>query len=138
MNFSGEKHGDGDEDEADANAADGVPFRIVRDVGDAERDQGDDEAQRSGGGHQLSAVLLGQLVVAGLHRQHRLALPFFGLDELLIPLLLQAFLIPDGDSDLLLGLDQLRLHVDEDLVEHLLGVFGLRDQVVEVRLDQCP
>ena len=78
------------------------------------------------------------VVVAGVYGQHGLALPVLALRGLLVPLLLQALLIADGDRDLLLGLDELGLHVDEDLVEHLLGVFCLRDQIVQVRLQQRP
>lgn len=80
--------------------------------------------------------LLGQLVVAGLHGQHRLALPLLALGNLIVPLLLEALLVADRNGDLLLRLNELGLHVGEDLVEHLLRVLRLGDQVVEVRLDQ--
>src|SRR5262249_2295471 len=65
-----------------------------------------------------------------------LALPLLRLRDLLVPLLLEALLVADRHGDLLLRLDELVLHVDEDLVEHLLRVFGLRDQIVQVRPDQ--
>jgi hypothetical protein len=79
---------------------------------------------------------LGQAVVTGAHGEHRLALPLGRLGSLLLVLLLDALLVGNRDRDLLLGLDQLRLHVDEDLVEHLLRVFGLVDQLVDVRADE--
>src|SRR5204862_2480173 len=44
----------------------------------------------------------------------------------------------DGDRDRLLRLHQLLLHLDQHLGQHLLGILGLRDEVVEVRLDQRP
>ena len=47
-----------------------------------------------------------------------------------------AFLVGDGDRDGFFGLDKLLLHVEEDLVEHLLGIFGPIDQVVEIRFDE--
>ena len=42
----------------------------------------------------------------------------------------------DGDRDLFLGLDQLLLHVEQHLGEHLLRVLSLRDEIVDVRLEQ--
>ena len=82
--------------------------------------------------------LFGQLIVASLHREHGLALPVLAMALLLIPLLFQALFVPDSHRNLFFRLDELRLHVDEDLVEHLLGVLGLGDQIVQVRLDQRP
>jgi hypothetical protein len=55
---------------------------------------------------------------------------------LLVALLFQTFLVRDRNRDLLLGLDQLVLHVEDDLVEHLLRVFRLGDDVVDVGLEQ--
>ena len=55
-----------------------------------------------------------------------------------VVLLLQPLLVGDRDRDLLLRLDQLLLHLEQHLVQHLLRIFGLRDEVVEVRLDQRP
>ena len=80
--------------------------------------------------------LLGQDVVAGAHRHHRLALPLLRQLDLLVPLLLQALLVGDRDRDLLLRLDQLVLHLEHDLVQHLLRVFRLADEIVEVRFDE--
>src|SRR5207249_7821086 len=42
------------------------------------------------------------------------------------------------DRDGLLCFDQLLLHLEQHLRQHLLGIFGLRDEVVDVRLDQRP
>ncbi len=51
-------------------------------------------------------------------------------------MLVEALLIGDGDRHLFLRLDQLLIHVDDDLVQHLLRVFGLVDQIVDVALEQ--
>jgi hypothetical protein len=48
----------------------------------------------------------------------------------------QALLVRDRDRHLLLRLDKLVLHVDDDLVQHLLRVFRLGDQIVQVRFDE--
>ena len=45
-------------------------------------------------------------------------------------------LVGDGDGDLLLRLHQLRVHVQDDLVQHLLGVLRFADQVIQVALDE--
>ena len=45
-------------------------------------------------------------------------------------------LVGDGGGHLLLGLRQLIAHVHEDLVQHLLRILGLRDQVIDVGLEQ--
>ena len=55
----------------------------------------------------------------------------------LLLLLLQHVLVGDGDRHLGLHLEQLVLHVEDHLLDHLFGVFGLVDQVVEIGPDQC-
>ena len=45
-------------------------------------------------------------------------------------------IVRNGGRDLLFRLGQLPLHVDDQLVQHLLGVFGPGDQVVDVRPHQ--
>jgi hypothetical protein len=51
-------------------------------------------------------------------------------------LLLQQVLIGHGDRHLRLDLQQLVLHVEDDLLDHLLRVLGAIDEVVEIRPDQ--
>ena len=80
--------------------------------------------------------LLGQVVAVFLHREHRALVPVVGELELRVGLVLQALLVGDGGSDLLLRLRELVAHVDDDLIQHLLGVFRRGDEVVQVRLDQ--
>ena len=80
--------------------------------------------------------LLRELVVAGADRDHRAALPLGGVRHLLLELLREALLVGDRDRDLLLRLDELVVHVEDDLVQHLLRVFGLADEVVQVALDE--
>jgi hypothetical protein len=79
--------------------------------------------------------LLGQVVAAFFHGQHRAVLPVPRLLHLVLELRFQLALVGDGRRDLALGLRQLVPHVQDDLVQHLLGVFGPRDHVVDVRLD---
>ena len=81
--------------------------------------------------------LAGQAVVAGADRDHRLALPLLGLVELGGVLLLQLLLVGDRDRHRLLRLDQLGLHLQQHLAEHLLRVLSLADEVVDVALDEC-
>jgi hypothetical protein len=50
-----------------------------------------------------------------------------------VGLITQSLLVGDRRGDLLFRFRQLPSHVDEDLVEHLLGIFRPRDQVVDVR-----
>src|SRR4029078_11654697 len=67
-----------------------------------------------------------------------LALPFLGLVRFGRVLLLQLLLVGDRDRHSLLRLDQLLLHLEEHLGQHFLGILGLRDEVVDVGLDQRP
>ena len=85
-----------------------------------------------------SERLTREVVVTGAHRDHRLALPLLGLVGLGGVLLLQLFLVGDRDRHRLLGLDQLLLHLEQHLGQHLLGILSLRDEIVDVGLDQRP
>ena len=76
--------------------------------------------------------LLGEIVLTLLHGQHRAALPILCFLELLARLVLEAFLVGDGGGDLLLRLHQLGPHVEDDLIEHLLGLLEFRDHRVDV------
>ena len=49
-----------------------------------------------------------------------------------LELLLEDVLVGNGDGDLRFHLEQLVLHVQGDLLDHLFRVFGLVDEVVEV------
>ena len=57
-------------------------------------------------------------------------------DPVLDSLIAEALLVGDRGRHLLLGLRQLRSHVQDRLLEELLRLLGLRDQVVQVRFDQ--
>jgi hypothetical protein len=56
--------------------------------------------------------------------------------HLLLELLREPLLVGDRRSDLLLRLDELVVHVQNDLVQHLLRVFGFADEIVQVRFDE--
>ena len=55
-------------------------------------------------------------------------LPFLRLLKLLRGLVLKTLLVGDGRGDLLLRFHQLRAHVDNDLVQHLLGLLPKRSR----------
>jgi hypothetical protein len=76
--------------------------------------------------------LLGELVLILLHRQHRSPLPILGFLQLLAGLILEALLVGDRGSNLLFGPNELRAHVENDLVQHLLGLLEFRDHRVDV------
>ena len=80
--------------------------------------------------------LFGEIVAAFLHGQHGALLPVVGELELGVRLILEALLVGDRGGHLLLGLGQLVAHVDDDLIQHLLGILGRGDEVVEIRLDE--
>ena len=80
--------------------------------------------------------LLRELVLVLLNGEHRPALPVFGFLELLTGLILKPLLVGDRGSDLLLCLYQLRSHVENDLVEHLLGLLELGDHRVDVGAEE--
>jgi hypothetical protein len=60
-------------------------------------------------------------------------LPIGGKLLLFFHLSFQLALIRDRDRDFRLGLLQLIAHVEENLVEHLLRILGLRDRIIYVR-----
>jgi hypothetical protein len=70
----------------------------------------------------------GEIVAAFLHREHRAPFPVLRLLLQVLGIGLELLLVRDGRGRFLLGLGQLRLHVENQLVQHLLGVFGPRDQ----------
>ena len=76
--------------------------------------------------------LLCQIVASFLDGQHRPMLPLFSFAQLLRCLILQSLLIGDRGRNLLLGLNQLRAHVDNDLIKHLLRLFCRRDQIIDI------
>ena len=80
--------------------------------------------------------LLGQLVLILLNRQHRSSLPVLRFLQLLPGLVLKALFVGDGGRDLLLRLYELRAHVENDLVEHLLGLLELGNHCVDVRAEE--
>jgi hypothetical protein len=80
--------------------------------------------------------LLGEVVAPLLDGEHRLLLPVLRLLVLRLELVAQPLFVGDGGGDLLLGLHQLVAHVNDDLVQHLLRIFGGGDHVVDVRLDE--
>src|SRR5438067_4523164 len=73
-----------------------------------------------------------QLVVAFVDRQLRLAHPLADLRLVFLLLLRQEMFVGDGDGDLRLHLHHLILHVENHLLEHLLRIFGLVDEVIEI------
>ena len=80
--------------------------------------------------------LLGEVVAPFLDGEHRAALPVLRLLVLGVGLVAEPLLVGDRRGDLLLGLHELAAHVDEDLRQHLLGIFGPGDEVVDVGLEQ--
>ena len=71
-----------------------------------------------------------------LHGHFGAANPLLLVVLALLQFLGQHVLVGDGNGDLRLHLEQLVLHVQDYLLDHLLRVFGLVHQVVEVRPDQ--
>ena len=62
--------------------------------------------------------------------------PLPGALFVLLELALQDVLVGDGNGHLGLHLEQLVLHVQDDLFDHFFGVFGLIDKVVEIGANQ--
>ena len=81
------------------------------------------------GGARQGVVLL---VHGHLGAAHPLPLVLF----VLLQLLLQHVLVGDRNRDLRFDLEQLVLHVQDHLLDHLFRVFGLVHKVVEIRPDQ--
>jgi len=77
-----------------------------------------------------------EVVLFAIDRQLRLAQPVGGLFVVLLLLLLEHVLIRDRNRDLRLHLQQLVLHVENHLLDHLRRVLRLVDQVVQVRSDE--
>ena len=80
--------------------------------------------------------LLGEIITTFVDGQHGAPVPIVGQLELGVGLILQPLFIGNGGGNLLLGFGQLVAHVDDDLIEHLLGVFRRGDEVIQIRLDQ--
>src|SRR5205085_2736519 len=78
-----------------------------------------------------------ELVVTFVDRQLRLAHPLGDLGVVVLLLLRQQMLVGDRNGDLRLHLHHLVLHVKDDLLEHLLRLFGLVDEIIQIRADQC-
>jgi len=77
--------------------------------------------------------LLGQVVSAFLHRQHGPVLPIPGLFDFVVQLRPELSFVGDGCRHLPLGLGQLVPHIQNDLIQHLLGVLRPSNQIVDVR-----
>ena len=82
--------------------------------------------------------LLGELLVARRERPSSPCAPTPApLPHSCVVLLREALLVGDRRGDLLLRLDELVVHVENDLVQHLLGIFRAADEVVQVALMSC-
>ena len=79
--------------------------------------------------------LLREVIASFLDRQHRSVLPVALLFDLGLKLCLELPLIGDGRSHITLGTRQLLAHVQNDLIEHLFGIFRPRDEIVDVRFN---
>ena len=79
--------------------------------------------------------LLRQVVPTLLHGQHGAVLPLTHLLVLGVERRTELPLIRDGHRHFPLGLRELVPHVQNDLVQHLLGIFRPGDEIVDVRLD---
>jgi hypothetical protein len=80
--------------------------------------------------------LFRELVVVLLNREHGSSLPVFRFLQLLLLLVVEALFVRNRGSDLLLRLHELRAHVENDLVQHLLGLLELGDHRVDVRAEE--
>ena len=74
----------------------------------------------------------GQFVILFCHGQLCLAHPFAMLLGILFFLFLQQMQISQRDCHLRLDLQELVLHVENDLLQHLLGILSLVDQIIQV------
>jgi hypothetical protein len=54
----------------------------------------------------------------------------------LLALLLEQMLVRDGDGNLRFDLHELVFHIENDLLQQLLGILGLLHQVVEIGTQQ--
>ena len=76
-----------------------------------------------------------QIVLLLIHRQFGLANPLGRFLLVLLLLLFEQVLVGDRDRHLRLHLQQLILHVENHLLDHLFGLLGLVDDIVEIRPD---
>ena len=77
-----------------------------------------------------------QVVLTGRDRTTSLFLPLAGKLFGLTKIGLKFFLLRDHVGDLLAGRLDVALHVAQDLIEHLLGIFGSIQRVVDVGAKQ--
>ena len=83
-----------------------------------------------------STAARARAVVLLVHGQLGAAHPLLGALLAFLELALQDVLVGDGNGHLGLDLEQLVLHVQDDLLDHFFGVFGLIDKVVEIGANQ--
>ena len=76
--------------------------------------------------------LAGHVVLALFHGQLGALLPVVGLGEIVLIPLIELLLIGDRRGDLRLDLHQLVVHVSDQLLDDLFGVFSAIDHVVDV------
>ena len=74
-----------------------------------------------------------QFVIVLRHGQLRLAHPFTVLLGILFLLLLQQMQVSQRDCHLRFDLQELVLHVENHLLQHLLGILSLVDQIIQIR-----
>ena len=77
-----------------------------------------------------------KVVLFFVHGQLGFPHPLRGLVFLLLLLLFQHVLVGHRDGDLRLHLQQLILHVENHLLQHLLRILRAVDEIVEVRADE--
>ena len=78
----------------------------------------------------------GEVILFLVHGQLRFAHPFGDFIFVLFLFFLQQVLVGNRDCDLRLDLEKLVLHVEDNLLDHFLRVFGLVDQVVQIGPEQ--
>src|SRR5690606_26327899 len=76
-----------------------------------------------------------RLLLCGPDGKYCLALPFLGLIQQLRHLPFEFFLVGNGASDAPFALDELRVHVQDNLAEHLLRIFCLANELIYVRAE---
>jgi hypothetical protein len=84
------------------------------------------DAKQSGAGQVVLLLVDGEL---------GLAHPFLDLVVVFEFLLFEQVLVGNGDGDLRFDLQELVVHVEDDLLDHLFGLLSFVDQVVEVSPD---
>jgi hypothetical protein len=78
----------------------------------------------------------GQVVLLFVDGELGLAHPFLDFVVVFEFLFFEQMLVGDGDGDLRFDLQELVVHVEDDLLDHLFGLLSFVDQVVEVGPDQ--